>query len=143
MAHRASHRVGRGRRQMCIRARLSSALALTATVSLVADAGSMIRAKVAQTAVNANALVVYKADDKLTSAYLYVQNLDAEKENFIYVYQDTDNDDLVAKIGGGEFAFIPVAVNKTFKCYATRVDTMVEYGAVSYTHLPLPTIYLV
>lgn len=107
---------------------LSSALALTATVSLVADAGSMIRAKVAQTSVNANALVVYKADDKLTSAYLYVQNLDAEKENFIYVYQDTDNDDLVAKIGGGEFAFIPVAVNKTFKCYATRVDTMVEYG---------------
>lgn len=107
---------------------LSSALALTATVNLVADAGSMIRAKVAQTAVNANALVVYKADDKLTSAYLYVQNLDAEKENFIYVYQDTDNDDLVAKIGGGEFAFIPVAVNKTFKCYATRVDTMVEYG---------------
>lgn len=107
---------------------LSSALALTATVSLVADAGSMIRAKVAQTAVNTNALVVYKADDKLTSAYLYVQNLDAEKENFIYVYQDTDNDDLVAKIGGGEFAFIPVAVNKTFKCYATRVDTMVEYG---------------
>ena len=107
---------------------LSSALALTATVNLVADAGSMIRAKVAQVAVNANALVVYKADDKLTSAYLYVQNLDAEKENFIYVYQDTDNDDLVAKIGGGEFAFIPVAVNKTFKCYATRVDTMVEYG---------------
>ena len=107
---------------------LSSALALTATVSLVADAGSMIRAKVAQTAVNTNALVVYKADDKLTSAYLYVQNLDAEKENFIYVYQDTDNDDLVAKIGGGEFAFIPVAVDKTFKCYATRVDTMVEYG---------------
>ena len=107
---------------------LSSALALTATVSLVADAGSMIRAKVAQTAVNANALVVYKADDKLTSAYLYVQNLDAEKENFIYVYQDTDNDDLVAKIGGGEFAFIPVAVDKTFKCYATRVDTMVEHG---------------
>jgi hypothetical protein len=107
---------------------LSSALALTATVNLVADAGSMIRAKVAQTAVNAGALVVYKADDKLTSAYLYVQNLDTEKENFIYVYQDTDNDDLVAKIGGGEFAFIPVAVNKTFKCYATRVDTMVEYG---------------
>ena len=107
---------------------LSSALALTATVNLVADAGSMIRAKVAQVAVNANALVVYKADDKLTSAYLYVQNLDAEKENFIYVYQDTDNDDLVAKIGGGEFAFIPVAVDKTFKCYATKVDTMVEYG---------------
>ena len=107
---------------------MSSALNLVSTVSLTADAGSMIRAKVAQTAVNANALVVYKADDKLVSAYLYVQNLDEEQENFIYIYQDTDNDDLVAKIGGGEFAFIPVAVNKTFKCYATKVDTMVEYG---------------
>ena len=107
---------------------MSSALNLVSTVSLTADAGSMIRAKVAQTDVDANALVVYKADDKLFSAYLYVQNLDTEKENFIYIYQDTDNDDLVAKIGGGEFAFIPVAVNKTFKCYATKVDTMVEYG---------------
>lgn len=107
---------------------MSSALNLVSSVTLTADAGSMIRAKVAQTAVNANALVVYKADDKLDSAYLYVQNLDTEKENYIYIYQDTDNDDLVAKIGGGEFAFIPVAVNKTFKCYATKVDTMVEYG---------------
>lgn len=107
---------------------MSSALNLVSNVTLTADAGSMIRAKVAQTAVNANALVVYKADDKLDSAYLYVQNLDTEKENYIYIYQDTDNDDLVAKIGGGEFAFIPVAVNKTFKCYATKVDTMVEYG---------------
>jgi hypothetical protein len=107
---------------------MSSALNLVSSVTLTADAGSMIRAKVAQTAVNASALVVYKADDKLDSAYLYVQNLDTEKENYIYIYQDTDNDDLVAKIGGGEFAFIPVAVNKTFKCYATKVDTMVEYG---------------
>ena len=107
---------------------MSSALNLVSNVSLTADAGSMIRAKVAQTSVNANALVVYKADDKLDSAYLYVQNLDTEKENYVYIYQDTDNDNLVAKIGGGEFAFIPVAVNKTFKCYATKVDTMVEYG---------------
>mgnify|MGYP003119273823 FL=1 len=107
---------------------MSSALNLVSNVSLTADAGSMIRAKVAQTSVNADALVVYKADDKLDSAYLYVQNLDTEKENYVYIYQDTDNDNLVAKIGGGEFAFIPVAVNKTFKCYATKVDTMVEYG---------------
>jgi len=107
---------------------MSSTLNISTSINLNADAGSMIRAKVAQTAVNANALVVYKADDKLTSAYLYVQNLDLEKENFIYIYQDTDNDDLVAKIGGGEFAFIPVAVDKTFKCFATRVDQMVEYG---------------
>ncbi len=107
---------------------MSSALNLVSSVNLTADAGSMIRAKVAQTAVNANALVVYKADDKLDSAYLYVQNLDTEKENYIYIYQDTDNDDLVAKIGGGEFAFIPVAVDKTFKAYGTKVNQIIEYG---------------
>ena len=107
---------------------MSSALNLSTSINLTADAGSMIRAKVAQTAVNSNALVVYKADDKLMSAYLYVQNLDSEKENYIYIYQDTDNDDLVAKIGGGEFAFIPVAVDKKYEVYATKVDSLIEYG---------------
>ena len=107
---------------------LTSALALNTTVKVTADSGSMIRAKVAQVAVHAAALVLYKADDKMDSAYMYMKNLDPVKESFIYIYQDSDNDDLVAKVGGGEFAFIPVAVNKTFKCYATKVDTMVEYG---------------
>jgi hypothetical protein len=114
---------------------LSSADVLTTPVniqtiaSVEADSGYITRSKVLQTAVNANALVVYKADDKLVSAYLYVRNLDAEKENFIYLYNDTDNDDLVAKIGGGEFCFVPVAVDKTYKAYATKVDTLVEYAA--------------
>ena len=82
-----------------------------------------------KTAVHNDALVVYKADDKLTSAYLYVRNLDPEKEKYIYIYNDTDSDALVAKIAGGEFCFVPVAVNKTYKAYATRVDTLLEYAA--------------
>ena len=60
---------------------------------------------------------------------MYVKNLAEEKEKYIYIYNDTDSDALVAKIAAQEFCFIPVAVDKTFKVYATQVDTMVEYGA--------------
>ena len=55
-----------------------------------------------------------------------------EEEKYVYVYNDSDNDDLVAKIGGSEFAFIPVAVDKTFKAYYsggnTNLQPMVEYA---------------
>jgi hypothetical protein len=108
---------------------LSSPLNISVGATLDADSGSLIRAKVLKTAVHADALVVYKADDKLTLAYLYVKNLAEEKEKYIYIYNDTDSDALVAKIAAQEFCFIPVAVDKTFKVYATQVDTMVEYGA--------------
>ena len=88
----------------------------------------MGRAKILKTAVHNDALVVYKANDKLVSGYLYVKNLANEKEQYVYLYQDSDNDDVFAKIGGGEFAFIPVKVDKTIKAYATQVDTMVEFA---------------
>lgn len=107
---------------------LSSNLNLTVTSSITADSGNLTRAKVLKTSVHNDALVLYKASDKLVSAYLYVKNLDEEKEKYVYLYQDTDNDDVFAKIGGGEFAFIPVKIDKTIKVYATRVDTMVEFS---------------
>tara|TARA_R110000744_G_scaffold183368_3_gene302661 strand:+ start:1072 stop:1476 length:405 start_codon:yes stop_codon:yes gene_type:complete len=107
---------------------LSSPINVTASSSVVADSGVLVRAKVLKTAVDADALVVYKADDKLVSGYLYVKNLEAEKESYVYIYNDTDSDALVAKIAGGEFCFIPVAVNKTYKVYSTRVDSLVDYA---------------
>tara|TARA_E500000305_G_scaffold103629_1_gene99283 strand:- start:206 stop:610 length:405 start_codon:yes stop_codon:yes gene_type:complete len=107
---------------------LSSNLSLIVNSSIDADSGNLSRAKVLKTAVHNDALVVYKSNDKLEAAYLYVKNMDAEKNKYIYLYQDTDNDDVFAKIGGGEFAFLPVAIDKTIKVYATRIDTMVEYA---------------
>jgi len=101
---------------------------ISTSASVLADGGSIGRAKVLKTAVHNDALVVYKADDKLVNANLYVKNLESEKESYVYIYNDTDSDGLVAKIPGGEFTFIPVAVDKTYKVYATRVDTLVEYA---------------
>ena len=115
--------------------RVSSADVLTSTLdvsvasNLLADSGSLVWAKVKGTAADTDDLVVYKANDKLESAYLYIRNLDEKKENYIFVRNETEsNTALVAKIGGGEFAFIPVAVDNTYQCIATKVNTMVEYG---------------
>ena len=81
-----------------------------------------------KTAVDANALEVYTVNDKSESAYLYLRNMEVDKENYVYVYNDTDSDGLVAKVGGGEFCFIPVAVDKGYRVYGTRVDSMVEFA---------------
>ena len=107
---------------------LTSALALTTVANLNCDSGALIRAKVKATDHDNTALRIYAANQCNERAYLYVKNLDTELEQYVYVYNDSDSDGLVAKIGGGEFAFIPVAVDKAYVVYATKVDTMVEYG---------------
>lgn len=107
---------------------LSTNVALSSSSSLTVDSGTIIRAKVAATSGAGSGVTVYKADDKTVSAYVFVRNLASELEDFVYVYNDTDSDASVAKIGGGQFAFIPVAVDKTFKVYATKTNQLVEYG---------------
>ena len=92
------------------------------------DSGSVIRAKVATTAA-AGAMTVHKADEKLVHSYLYIRNLDPVKENFLYVFADTTTDDpVVMKIGGGEFAFVPVQEDQLFKAYGTKTEQLLEYG---------------
>ena len=81
------------------------------------------------TAADTNDYIVYKANDKLENAYLFIRNLDAKKENYIYLRNETESDTaLSAKIGGGEFAFLPIPPDKTVAVYATKVDTLVEFG---------------
>jgi hypothetical protein len=87
----------------------------------------LIRAKVKGTAPDTNDLAIYIVDQCSERAYLYIKNLETELEDYIYIHNDTDTG-LVAKIGGGEFAFIPVAVDKKYEVYATKVDSLVEYG---------------
>ena len=106
---------------------LTSALALTTVANLRCDSGSLIRAKVKGTAADTNDLAIYIVDQCSERAYLYIKNLETELENYIYIHNDTDTG-LVAKIGGGEFAFIPVAVDKTYKVYGTIVDGIVEHA---------------
>lgn len=106
---------------------LSSAVSLNITKALTVDSGNLIRAKVKGTAADTNDLAIYIANQCSERAYLYIKNLEQDLENYIYIHNDTDTG-LVAKIGGQEFAFIPVAPDKKYEVYGTRVDQMIEYG---------------
>lgn len=107
---------------------LSSPVNVDLGVSVNADGGSIIRSKVAATGVT-GAVTIYKANDKLESAYVYVKNMHEEKEKFAYVFADSATDDPVfLKLGGNEFAFMPVKNDVTLKAYVTQVDQIIEYG---------------
>ena len=106
---------------------LSSPLSISVATSLIVDSGSLIRAKVKGTDRDSDDLAIYIVNQCSDRAYLYVKNLDSQLENYIYIHNDTDTGD-VAKIGGGEFAFIPIAVNKKYEVYGTKIDTLIEYG---------------
>ena len=106
---------------------LSSPLSLGVDVGLVVDSGNLIRAKVKGTAADTNDLASYIANQCTERAYLYIKNMERELENYIYIHNDTDTG-LVAKIGGGEFAFIPVSPDKKYEVYGTKVNSLIEYG---------------
>jgi len=106
---------------------LSSSLNISVATSLIVDSGSLIRAKVLGTVADSNDLAIYIVNQCSDRAYVYVKNLDSQLENYIYIHNDTDTG-LVAKIGGGEFAFIPLAVDKKYEVYGTKIDTLIEYG---------------
>ena len=107
---------------------LSIPINLSVDAAFLADGGSIGRAKVLKTAVHNNALDLYVANDKLVTAYLYAKNLETEKENYMYIYNNANSNDVVAKLGGGEFCFIPVAADQNLKCYGTRVDSIIEFA---------------
>jgi hypothetical protein len=106
---------------------LSTNLSVSLEKNITVDSGNIIRAKVKGTAADTNDLAIYVANQCSDRAYLYIKNLEKDLENYIYVHNDTDTG-LVAKLGGGEFAFIPINPDKKHEVYATRVDTMIEYG---------------
>ena len=106
---------------------LTSPLNLSVSGSISVDSGSLIRAKVKGTAADTNDLAIYIANQCSERAYLYIKNLEERLEDYVYIHNDTDTG-LVAKIGGGEFAFIPVAPDKKYEVYGTKIDSAIEYG---------------
>ena len=106
---------------------LSTNLGLSLQKNITVDSGNIIRAKVKGTAADTNDLCVYIANQCSDRAYLYIKNLELELEKYIYIHNDTDTGE-VAKIGGGEFALIPLNPAKKYEVYGTIVDTMIEYA---------------
>ena len=107
----------------------STSVDISAATQIIADSGAINRVKVVATANDATSQVIHKANEKLNRAYIYVKNLATEVEKYVYVFADTATDDpVLAKLGGGEFCFMPVDPATNLKVYATDVDQIVEYA---------------
>ncbi len=113
---------------------LSDTLALSTVASIsAAHTSGLNRKKVIKTAVHADALVIYTADDFAAPANIYIKNTAAyhASNNIIYVYNDTTSGDpVVLKLHGGAFAFMPTNADKTLKAYSSTANTVVEYMVI-------------
>tara|TARA_R100000458_G_C8261829_1_gene237247 strand:+ start:577 stop:987 length:411 start_codon:yes stop_codon:yes gene_type:complete len=109
---------------------LATSVDINTSTTVNADSGNINRLKVLATAKgDASVQTIHKANEKLNRAYLYVKNLGTEIEKYAYVFADTSSDDpIIAKLGGGEFCFVPVDPAVNLKIYATDVDQIVEYS---------------
>lgn len=109
---------------------LATSVDINSSTTVTADSGNINRLKVLATAKgDASVQTIHKANEKLNRAYLYVKNLGTETEKYAYVFADTASDDpIIAKLGGGEFCFVPVDPAVNLKIYATDVDQIVEYS---------------
>ena len=110
---------------------LTDDLALSTTQTLYNAPGyttGLQRLKVQATAVHATATVLYTADDFAAIPYLYIKNTATTVGHKIYVYDDsTSGDPLQFQLDAGDWGFIPMHGDKTYKAYATNNPTSVEF----------------
>ena len=108
---------------------LTSPLAISIDSNLLVDSGGLVRATVKGTVADTNDLEIYKANDKETQAFLFIRNLSANTEDYLHVRNETAGDTaLFAKVGGGQFAFVPIQADQTLAVHATVANTLMEYG---------------
>lgn len=105
---------------------MSAPLRLTTGLSTRVDSGHLIRAKVNGTTQGSSAVTLYKADDKTDTAYVFVRNLSADEEKTLTIYFGSTD---ILKVGGGQFAFIPVDATQSVKAYASERGMNIEYAA--------------
>ena len=117
---------------------LTDELALTTTATLtqtgtatgIEDTTGLARAKVISTAKGtaSGQVTLYTADDFAAIPYLYIKNLDTTAVNKIFVYDDTTSGDpLQFQLDAGDWGFIPMHGDKTYKAYATTNPTSIEF----------------
>ena len=108
---------------------LSQPVNISVSTSITATSGGVERRKANQTAVHADAVVLFTASDFSAPAYLFVKNTETTVTNYVYVYDDTTSGDpVILKLAGGHFAWMPLNAGLTLKAYGTSADSIVEFG---------------
>ena len=108
----------------------SATLTKTTTSTGIEHTTGLARAKITSTAKGtANGqITLYTADDFAAIPYLYIKNTDTTAGNRIFIYDDsTSGDPLQFQLDAGDWGFIPMHGDKTYKAYATTNPTTVEY----------------
>ena len=117
---------------------LSDELALSTTCTLtqtttstgVEDTTGLNRKKITSTAKGtaSGQVTLYTADDFAAIPYLYVKNLATTAGHRIYVYDDTTSGDPIQfQLDAGDWGFIPMHGDKTYKAYASNNPTSIEF----------------
>ena len=108
----------------------SATLTQTTTSTGIEDTTGLARGKVTSTAKGtaSGQVTLYTADDYAAIPYLYVKNLDTTAGNRIFIYDDsTSGDPIQFQLDAGDFGFIPMHGDKTYKAYASTNPTKIEF----------------
>jgi len=111
---------------------LSSTATLTKTTTAtgIEDTTGLSRMKITSTAKGtaSGQITLYTADDFAAIPYLYIKNLATTAGHRIFIYDDTTSGDpLQFQLDAGDWGFIPMHGDKTYKAYATNNPTSVEF----------------
>ena len=117
---------------------LSDELSLTSTATLtktttatgIEDTTGLSRMKITSTAkaTASGQITLYTADDFAAIPYLYIKNLATTAGHRIYIYDDTTSGDPIQfQLDAGDWGFIPMHGDKTYKAYASNNPTSVEF----------------
>tara|TARA_R100000654_G_scaffold529_4_gene1992 strand:- start:353 stop:748 length:396 start_codon:yes stop_codon:yes gene_type:complete len=109
---------------------LSQSLNLSVNKSVTAThTTGLARAAVTSTAQGtaSGQVTLYTASDFVAGSYLYVKNTDATATDYIFVYADDSADSTILRLGGGEFAIMPINAGVGFKAFTATSGTVVEF----------------
>ena len=109
------------------------ALTKTTTATGIEDTTGLNRKKITSTAKGtaSGQITLYTADDFAAIPYLYIKNLATTAGHRIYVYDDTTSGDpLQFQLDAGDWGFIPMHGDKTYKAYATTNPTSIEFMVI-------------
>ena len=102
----------------------------TTTATGIEDTTGLNRKKIISTAKGtaSGQVTLYTADDFAAIPYLYIKNLATTAGHRIFVYDDsTSGDPLQFQLDAGDWGFIPMHGDKTYKAYATNNPTSIEF----------------
>ena len=108
----------------------TATLTKTTTATGIEDTTGLNRKKILSTAKGtaSGQITLYTADDFAAIPYLYIKNLATTAGHRIYVYDDTTSGDpLQFQLDAGDWGFIPMHGDKTYKAYATNNPTSIEF----------------